>query len=162
MDYLNIATSRRMKYGSSTGSFLYVKSIAEELRGMAIEYNVPVITATQTNRTGFIDTDPDLTSTAESFGVTNIADFMIALITDDEMDERNEIQIKQLKNRYNDIYYYKKFQVGVDRAKMKLFDVENRAPSDTPHNNNGVGNDSVVYPMNSRNERSSIKAENWK
>ena len=127
IDYLNICSSFRVKATAYTNSYSYVKSIAEELRGLAVEVNVPIMSATQTNRTGFNNTDVELTDTSESFGLPATADFMIALSSTEELDELEQIAVKQLKNRYNDPFYYKKFVIGLDRSKMKLYDVEDFA-----------------------------------
>jgi replicative DNA helicase len=127
IDYLNICASSRFKPGGSVNSYTYVKAIAEELRGLAVEFNVPVMSATQTTRSGYSNTDVDLTDTSESFGLPATADFMFALISTEELEQLNQIMVKQLKNRYNDPTLYKRFMVGVDRAKMRLYDVENSA-----------------------------------
>lgn len=130
IDYLNICSSARLKMGASVNSYLYIKSIAEELRGLAVEYNVPILSATQTNRDGFNNSDVDLTNTSESFGLPATADLMFALIRSEELDELNQIMVKQLKNRYADPSHYKRFVIGVDRDKMKLYDVEESAQKD--------------------------------
>ena len=127
IDYLNICASSRMKHGAGVNSYTYVKSIAEELRGLGVEYNVPVLSATQTTRGGYDNTDVDLTDTSESFGLPATVDFMFALISTEELENLNQILVKQLKNRYNDPSYYKRFVIGVDRARMKLYDVEEAA-----------------------------------
>lgn len=127
VDYLNICASSRLKHGTGVNSYTYVKSIAEELRGLAQEYNVPLLTATQTTRGGYDNTDVDLTDTSESFGLPATADLMFALISTEELENLNQIMVKQLKNRYNDPNYYKRFVIGVDRARMKLYDVEESA-----------------------------------
>ena len=127
IDYLNICASSRIKYGAGVNSYTYVKSIAEELRGLGVEYNVPVLSATQTTRGGYDNTDVDLTDTSESFGLPATVDFMFALISTEELENLNQIMVKQLKNRYNDPSYYKRFVIGVDRARMKLYDVEDSA-----------------------------------
>lgn len=124
VDYLNICSSSRHKGSKNVNSYEYVKSIAEELRGLAIEYNVPLFTATQTNRAGYSNTDVDLENTSESFGLPATSDFMFALISTEELDELNQIMVKQLKNRYNDKAKNRKFIVGINRGKMKLFDVQ--------------------------------------
>lgn len=124
IDYLNICSSMRMKMTGSINSYTYIKAIAEELRGLAVEKNLPVVTATQLNRSGYVNSDPGLEDTSESFGLPATADFMLALISNDEMDEMNQIMVKQLKNRYNDPASYRRFIVGVDRPKMRLYDVE--------------------------------------
>ena len=127
IDYLNICASARIKMNASVGSYSYIKSIAEELRGMAVEQGVPIFSATQTNRTGFSSSDVELTDTSESFGLPATADFMFALITTEEMDKLGQVIVKQLKNRYNDTANNKRFVVGINRSKMKLFDVEESA-----------------------------------
>jgi replicative DNA helicase len=127
VDYLNICCSSRIKAGANINSYTYVKSIAEELRGLAVEYNVPIVSATQTTRSGFTSSDPGLEDTSESFGLPATADLMFALISSEELEELGQIMVKQLKNRYNDPTYLKRFTLGVDRAKMKLFDVEQSA-----------------------------------
>lgn len=124
VDYLNICASQRMKMGASVNSYTYVKSIAEELRGLAVEYNVPILSATQTTRSGYTNSDPGLEDTSESFGLPATADLMFALVSNEELEQLNQIIVKQLKNRYNDPSYFKRFVIGVDRSKMKLFDVE--------------------------------------
>ena len=124
IDYLNICASQRMKQGGSVNSYTYVKAIAEELRGLAVEYNVPIVSATQTTRGGYTNSDPGLEDTSESFGLPATADFMFALVSNEELEGLNQIIVKQLKNRYNDPSFYKRFVVGIDRAKMKLYDVE--------------------------------------
>ena len=124
IDYLNICCSSRIKAGGNINSYTYVKSIAEELRGLAVEFGVPIVSATQTTRSGFTSSDPGLEDTSESFGLPATADLMFALITSDELEELGQIMVKQLKNRYNDPSYYKRFTIGVDRSKMKLYDVE--------------------------------------
>lgn len=127
IDYLNICCSSRIKAGANINSYTYVKSIAEELRGLAVEYNVPIVSATQTTRSGYGSSDPGLEDTSESFGLPATADFMFALISSEELEELGQIMVKQLKNRYNDPGYYKRFTVGVDRSKMKLYDIEQSA-----------------------------------
>ena len=127
VDYLNICCSSRIKAGANINSYTYVKSIAEELRGLAVEYNVPIVSATQTTRSGFTSSDPGLEDTSESFGLPATADLMFALISSEELEELGQIMVKQLKNRYNDPSYYKRFTVGVDRAKMRLYDIEQSA-----------------------------------
>ncbi len=130
IDYLNICASARIKPGANVNSYSYVKAIAEELRGLAVEFDVPIVSATQTTRSGFTSSDPGLEDTSESFGLPATADFMFALISTEELQQLNQILIKQLKNRYNDPNYFKRFVVGIDRAKMKLYDVEQSAQED--------------------------------
>jgi replicative DNA helicase len=127
IDYLNICCSSRLKPGSNVNSYTYIKAIAEELRGLAVEFNVPIVSATQTTRSGYSNSDVDLTDTSESFGLPATADFMFALINTEELEQLNQIMVKQLKNRYNDPSSNKKFVIGVDRAKMRLYDVEDAA-----------------------------------
>ena len=130
VDYLNICASARIKPGGNVNSYTYIKAIAEELRGLAVEFEVPVVSATQTNRTGFTSTDVGLEDTSESFGLPATADFMAALISTEQLQELNQIMVKQLKNRYADPSTNKRFVVGIDRAKMKLYDVEQSAQMD--------------------------------
>lgn len=130
IDYLNICASSRIKQGGSVNSYTYIKSIAEELRGFAVENNVPVVSATQTTRSGFSNTDVGLEDTSESFGLPATADFMFALISTEELEQLGQIMVKQLKNRYSDPNHYKRFVVGVDRAKMRLYDAEQSAQTD--------------------------------
>ena len=124
IDYLNIALSMRVKPGQQVNSYTYIKAIAEELRGLAVERDVPIISATQTTRKGFTNSDPGLEDTSESFGLPATADFMIAMVSSDDLQAQGAIMFKQLKNRYSDPVMNKKFKVGVDRAKMRLFDVD--------------------------------------
>jgi len=124
VDYLNICASSRFKANGNVNSYMYIKAIAEELRGLAVETNVPIMSATQTTRSGFSNSDIGLEDTSESFGLPATADLMFALISNEELDELNQIAVKQLKNRYNDPTTNKRFVIGVDRAKMKLYDVE--------------------------------------
>lgn len=130
VDYLNICASSRFKPGGGVNSYTYVKAIAEELRGLAVEFNLPVVSATQTTRSGYSNTDVDLTDTSESFGLPATADFMFALISTEELEQLNQIMVKQLKNRYNDLTTFKRFMVGVDRAKMRLYNLEDLAQND--------------------------------
>ena len=129
VDYLNICASSRFKPGGSVNSYTYIKGIAEELRGLAVESNLPIVSATQTTRSGYSNTDVELTDTSESFGLPATADFMFALISTEELENLNQLMIKQLKNRYNDPTAYKRFMIGIDRAKMKLYDLEDIAQS---------------------------------
>ena len=126
IDYLNICASARFK-GGNISSYFYIKAIAEELRGLAVEFNVPIFSATQTTRTGYVSTDIGLEDTAESFGLPATADFMFALQSSEELEQLGQMKVKQLKNRYNDPAMFRSFIVGVDRAKMKLYDVENQS-----------------------------------
>ena len=131
IDYLNICSSARMRgLGGSINSYSYIKAIAEELRGLAVEFNVPIVSATQTTRSGFGNTDVGLEDTSESFGLPATADLMFALISTEELDDLGQIMVKQLKNRYNDLTKYKRFVIGIDRSRMKLYDVEESAQTD--------------------------------
>jgi replicative DNA helicase len=130
IDYLNICASSRYKSNLSVNSYSYIKAIAEELRGLAVEFNVPIVSATQTTRSGFGSSDVELTDTSESFGLPATADLMFALISTEELEQLGQIMVKQLKNRYNDPTIYKRFIVGIDRAKMRLYDCEQTAQKD--------------------------------
>ena len=130
IDYLNICMSSRIKPGNGVNSYTYIKSIAEELRGLAVEFEVPIVSATQTTRSGFVSSDVGLEDTSESFGLPATADFMFALISTETLQELGQIMVKQLKNRYNDPSLNKKFVIGIDRSKMKLYDVEQSAQVD--------------------------------
>jgi len=130
IDYLNICASSRYRQNGSINSYSYIKSIAEELRGLAVEANVPIVSATQTTRSGYGSSDVDLTDTSESFGLPATADLMFALISTEELEQLGQIMVKQLKNRYNDLSVYKRFIVGIDRAKMRLYDCEQSAQND--------------------------------
>ena len=130
IDYLNICASSRYRANTAVNSYSYIKAIAEELRGLAVEANVPILSATQTTRSGFASSDVDLTDTSESFGLPATADLMFALISTEELEGLNQIMVKQLKNRYNDPTIYKRFIVGIDRAKMRLYDCEQKAQED--------------------------------
>ncbi len=125
IDYLNICASSRFKGATNVNSYMYIKSIAEELRGLAVETNLPIMSATQTTRSGFVSSDIGLEDTSESFGLPATADLMFALISNEELEELNQIAVKQLKNRYNDPTVNKRFVIGIDRAKMRLYDVKN-------------------------------------
>ena len=136
IDYLNICASFRIRGGANAGSYAIVKAIAEELRGLAVEFNVPIISATQTNRSGFSSSDIGLEDTSESFGLPATADFMLAISQTEELEQLNQYMVKQLKNRYADPSFHRRFVVGVDKSKMRLFDVEQSAQKelvdDTP------------------------------
>jgi len=133
IDYINICSSSRLKSNGSVNSYTFVKAIAEELRGLAGEYNVPVFTATQLNRGGSVSTDVGLEDTAESFGLPQTADFMFAITSTEELEEMGQVMVKQLKNRYNSATVNRKFVLGIDRSKMKLYDVQ-------PEENEGLSN----------------------
>jgi len=130
IDYLNICASSRYKGNSNINSYTFVKAIAEELRGLAVEFNVPIVSATQTTRSGYGSSDVELTDTSESFGLPATADLMFALISTEELEGLGQILVKQLKNRYNDPTIYKRFVIGIDRAKMRLYDCEQSAQQD--------------------------------
>jgi replicative DNA helicase len=130
IDYLNICCSARIKPGANVNSYSYIKAIAEELRGLAVEFCVPIVSATQTTRSGFSNSDPGLEDTSESFGLPATADFMFALVSNEELEALNQILVKQLKNRYGDPNLYKRFVLGIDRAKMRLYDAEESAQQD--------------------------------
>ena len=146
VDYLNICTSARVKPGSQVNSYTYVKSIAEELRGLAVEYSVPIVSATQTTRSGFVSSDVGLEDTSESFGLPATADFMFALISTEDLEKLGQIMVKQLKNRYNDPSQNKRFVIGIDRSKMKLYDVEDTAQVDIT--DSGQQNNVQNFPKN--------------
>jgi len=151
IDYLNICASSRMKgMGGSINSYTYIKAIAEEIRGLGVEFNVPIMTATQVNREGYGDSDVDLTNTSESFGLPATADLMFALISNEELEGLNQIMVKQLKNRYNDPGQKRRFVIGVDRSKMKLYDVE-------PSAQTLIGGGSSTPPVSSGNKYAGFK-----
>ena len=143
IDYLNICASSRFRGNANVGSYFYIKAIAEELRGLAVETNVPIMSATQTTRGGFVSSDIGLEDTSESFGLPATADLMFALISTEELEDLNQICVKQLKNRYNDPTVNKRFILGIDRAKMKLYDVEQQAQKDLV--DSGQEQDEVVF-----------------
>lgn len=161
IDYLNICSSSRMKgLGGSINTYSYIKAIAEELRGLAVEFDVPVMSATQTTRTGFGSSDPGLEDTSESFGLPATADLMFALISNDELMQLNQILVKQLKNRYNDPNHNKRFVIGVDRSKMKLFDVdENEQKNIMQEGNVRAEEDKPLFDSTSAGKR--ISAEGF-
>jgi replicative DNA helicase len=144
IDYLNICSSSRIKPGGNVNSYTYIKSIAEELRGLAVEFALPVVSATQTTRSGFSNSDPGLEDTSESFGLPATADFMFALVSNEELEGLNQILVKQLKNRYSDPNYYKRFVVGIDRTKMRLYDAEQTAQEGLAD----AGQDDDTPPLN--------------
>ena len=144
IDYLNICASSRFK-GGNIGSYFYIKAIAEELRGLAVEFNVPLFSATQTTRTGFVSTDIGLEDTAESFGLPATADFMFAIISNDDLEALGQLKIKQLKNRYNDLAINRSFIVGVDRAKMRLYDVGQQAQNIVDSNQKEIKEEKTAY-----------------
>jgi replicative DNA helicase len=158
IDYINICCSSRIKPGSNVNSYSYIKSIAEELRGLAVENNLPIVSATQTTRSGFSSTDPGLEDTAESFGLPATADFMFALISNEELDGLNQIMVKQLKNRYSDPNNYKRFVVGIDRGKMRLYDAEVSAQD----NISDSGQDKPINTFGNRESKFNKNFEGFK
>lgn len=154
IDYLNICMSARIKPGGNVNSYTYVKSIAEELRGMAVEHDVPIVTATQTTRSGYSSSDIELTDTSESFGLPATADFMFALQTNENLESLGQIIVKQLKNRYNDPTVNKRFAIGIDRSRMKLYDVEQSAQVDITDS----GQDDIpIFDKSETNNRDKFK-----
>lgn len=146
IDYLNICSSSRMKgMGGAINSYTYIKAIAEELRGLAVEFDVPIVTATQTTRSGFTSSDPGLEDTSESFGLPATADLMFALVSSEELESLGQIMVKQLKNRYNDPGYKKRFVVGIDKSRMRLYDADNAEE--------GVVDDTPAFDKSEVNER---------
>jgi len=146
IDYLNICSSSRMKgMGGAINSYTYVKAIAEELRGLAVEFDVPVVSATQTTRSGYSNSDVGLEDTSESFGLPATADLMFALVSTEELEQQGQLMVKQLKNRYNDPTYKKRFILGIDRSKMRLFDVD--------ENNQSLMDDTPVFDKSEANKR---------
>ena len=152
VDYLNICASQRLRMGANVNTYSYIKSIAEELRGLAVEYNCPIVSATQTTRGGYNNTDVGLEDTSESFGLPATADLMFAIIASEELDNMGQWMIKQLKNRYSDPNYYKRFVVGVDKNKMRLYNVE--ASAQTNIMDSGQDNDiGAVFDKSEAGER---------
>ena len=145
IDYLNICASHRVKPGAGANSYTLVKSIAEELRGLAVEFDVPIMSATQTTRSGYGSTDVELTDTSESFGLPATADFMFALISSEELEELDQMVVKQLKNRYNDPTIFKRFVIGVDRSRMKLYDCEQEAQEELYDSTEKVNDNVPVF-----------------
>ena len=157
IDYLNICSSSRHKANNSINSYSYIKAIAEELRGLAVEFNVPIMSATQTTRSGFGSSDVELTDTSESFGLPATADLMFALIATEELENLGQILVKQLKNRYNDPTINKRFVVGIDRAKMRLYDVEQDAQRDILDSGKEEEYDSDIKKSSSKDKFGSFK-----
>lgn len=157
IDYLNICSSSRVKLGGSMNSYGYIKAIAEELRALAVEFNVPIVSATQYNRDGYGNSDVDLTNTSESMGITHTADLILALISTEELEDSKQIMIKQLKNRYNDLSQHRRFVVGIERSKMKLFDL------DSSHQENihesGFSKQQAAKPEAGKRDFSKLKLE---
>ena len=153
VDYLNICASHRVKPGQGANSYTLVKSIAEELRGLAVEFDVPIMSATQTTRSGYGSTDVELTDTSESFGLPATADFMFALISSEELEELDQMVVKQLKNRYNDPTVFKRFVIGVDRSRMKLYDCEQEAQEELIENAESSYDDSIPVADRGRSSK---------
>lgn len=151
IDYLNICSSARLKPGANVNSYSYIKAIAEELRGLAVEFNLPIVSATQTTRGGYNNSDVELTDTSESFGLPATADFMFALISTEELQQLNQLMVKQLKNRFGDPNHFKRFVIGVDREKMRLYDAEASAQVDIVD----AGQDEDNGPINTFGNRES-------
>jgi replicative DNA helicase len=146
IDYLNICASSRMKgMGGSINSYTYIKAIAEELRGLAVEFDVPIFSATQTTRSGYSSSDPGLEDTSESFGLPATADLMFALVSSEELEALGQIMVKQLKNRYNDPGSNKRFAVGIDKSRMKLYDIDDARDN--------LMDDTPVFDKSQANER---------
>lgn len=156
IDYLNICMSSRIRMGGSVNSYTLIKAIAEELRGLAVEFNVPIMSATQTNRTGFSSSDLNLEDTSESFGLPATADFMFGLISTEELESLGQLMIKQLKNRWGDTNAHKRFVVGIDRSKMRLFDAEESAQQGLMNDSPVMNNTSVGQRMSSENEGDTV------
>ena len=156
IDYLNICTSSRIRMGGSVNSYTLIKAIAEELRGLAVEFNVPIMSATQTNRTGFSSSDLNLEDTSESFGLPATADFMFGLISTEELESLGQLMIKQLKNRWGDTNAHKRFVVGIDRSKMRLFDAEESAQQGLMNDSPVMNNTSVGQRVSSENEGDTV------
>ena len=154
IDYLNICCSSRIKAGANINSYTYVKSIAEELRGLAVEFGVPIVSATQTTRGGFTSSDPGLEDTSESFGLPATADLMFALISSEELEEMGQIMVKQLKNRYNDPTHFKRFTLGIDRSKMRLYDIEQSSQ-------NGITDSGQDKPLNTFGNREKTQKKSF-
>jgi replicative DNA helicase len=152
VDYMNICTSSRVKTGSNVNSYSYVKSIAEEIRGLAVEFNVPIMTATQMTRSGATNSDPSMEDVSESFGTVATADMIFALINTEEFEQINQIMVKQIKNRYSDPTTNKRFMIGIDRAKMKLYDVENSAQSNISDSGQSSTPDSENFAWNPKDK----------
>ena len=158
VDYINICASSRIRPGGNVNSYTYIKSIAEELRGLAVEFELPIVSATQTTRSGFTNSDPGLEDVSESFGLPATADFMCAIISNEQLEQLNQIMVKQQKNRYNDPSYYKKFILGVDSAKMRLYDVEQGGQDDLL--DSGQDNDKPINTFGTREKFDDLKYEN--
>lgn len=157
IDYLNICSSARLKNSNNINSYQYIKTIAEELRGLGVEFNVPIVSATQTTRSGFTSSDIGLEDTSESFGLPATADLMFALISTEELEAMGQIMVKQLKNRYSDIYKYRRFVVGVDRSKMRLYNVEQSAQENIVVESNVIDNKAPGRPDNKKFGKDAFK-----
>jgi replicative DNA helicase len=157
IDYLNICSSARVKLGGSMNSYGYIKAIAEELRALAVEFNVPIVSATQYNRDGYGNSDVDLTNTSESMGITHTADLILALISTEELEDSKQIMIKQLKNRYNDLSAHRRFVVGIERSKMKLHDLDNSQQENV--HESGFQKGQTPKPETAKRDFSKLKLE---
>jgi len=157
VDYINICASSRIRPGGNVNSYTYIKSIAEELRGLAVEFELPIVSATQTTRSGFTNSDPGLEDVSESFGLPATADFMCAIVSNEQLEQLNQIMVKQQKNRYNDPSYYKKFILGVDRAKMRLYDVEQGGQDDLLDSGQDDGPDKPINTFGTREKFDGFK-----
>ena len=162
IDYLNICMSSRIKHGANVNSYTYIKAIAEEIRGLAVEFNVPIVSATQTTRSGYSNSDVGLEDTSESFGLPATADFMFALISTDQLRALNQIMVKQLKNRYSDLGNCERFVVGIDRAKMRLYDVEQAAQDNIMNDRPVMDNTTFGDQDNFRNNITKFDREKFK
>ena len=162
VDYLNICSSSRVKLAAGANSYTYVKSIAEELRGLAVEFNVPILSATQVNRAGVGNTDVDMTNTSESMGLPMTVDIMLAMISTDELEELGQIMVKQIANRYADSSYYKRFVIGVNRAKMKFFDLEESAQKDIIDSGQDKDDDMPAFDKSSFGKRMKTAGTDFK
>lgn len=162
VDYLNICSSSRVKLSAGANSYSYVKSIAEELRGLAVEFNVPILSATQVNRAGVGNTDVDMTNTSESMGLPMTVDIMLAMISTDELEELGQIMIKQIANRYGDSSYYKRFVIGVNRARMKFFDLEESAQKDIIDSGQDKDDDVPAFDKSSFGKRMKTAGTDFK
>jgi hypothetical protein len=154
--------SSRIKHGANVNSYTYIKAIAEEIRGLAVEFNVPIVSATQTTRSGYSNSDVGLEDTSESFGLPATADFMFALISTDQLRALNQIMVKQLKNRYSDLGNCERFVVGIDRAKMRLYDVEQAAQDNIMNDRPVMDNTTFGDQDNFRNSNAKFDREKFK
>lgn len=171
VDYINICASSRIKGAAAVNSYTLVKSIAEEIRGLSMEFNIPIVSATQSNRSGYDNTDMDLTNTSESIGLPQTVDAMFALITSEELESMGQLMIKQLKNRWGDLGFYRRFVIGIDRSKMKLYDLEENAqsniqneakPDDKPTFDKSSFGQEEAFRMKKEQTTKKLKAQGFK